>query len=792
MKELCADTVDTIRVLRDQIATHGDTAALKLKTQCEELEGFLQDAVEAVNQLQMRPRGLAARIKQAVKSSRTTNEMNRFQSRIREARSNFMLLATLDTNFQVQKVLNMISPNLMVSQVLQHINNCPRHSRIFHGRQTILDQMHQYFTENGGKQDIFVLHGLGGAGKTQIALKFIAESASHFTDIFFIDSSSIDTIETSLKNIAKIKSIGDSSQDALQWLRSKQEKWLLFFDNADDPKVLQYLPLAIIQAGAFISKSGALNSYLALYEHNRARLLSERPAQLHDDYAWTVYTTWQMSFQQLSPQAAMFLQLCSLIHHQGISEQIFKNAVNYRFGASSPSKEELERPIEFLSQFLGPDGVWDSLCFMDVTNEIRTFSLINFAPEQNQFSIHPLVHDWTRRKPEKAEELQIEVLKKWKDVLGKDHPDTLEAMYWMVRIYTDLGKFEEAEQLGVRTVKQRRHILGDNDPRTLDAMGRLGMILIKRSKFKEAEELNVLVLEKRRNIAGDNHPDTLTAMGELAFTCNQLGKYKEAESIEVLVLEKRRDILGDNHPDTLRAMDNLASTYHNLGKFKESEELGIAVVEKERNLLGDHHPHTLIAMGNLAETYKRQKKFQEAEELEVVVLERRRAVLHDNHPDTLTAMANLAVTYGKLGRWQQAEELLVMVLEKRRNILGDNHQSTLNAMANLAVTYNRAGRWPQAEELLVMALQKQRNILGENHPSTLRTMGDLAVTYNGLERWLEAEELGISALKKLIDALGDNHSWTLETMQNLAVTYAKLGKLKEAGDLNKILNSDPA
>ncbi|KAJ7081517.1 hypothetical protein C8R44DRAFT_992293 [Mycena epipterygia] len=38
MKELCGDTVDIITILRDQISAHGGTAALKFKTQCEELE----------------------------------------------------------------------------------------------------------------------------------------------------------------------------------------------------------------------------------------------------------------------------------------------------------------------------------------------------------------------------------------------------------------------------------------------------------------------------------------------------------------------------------------------------------------------------------------------------------------------------------------------------------------------------------------------------------------------------------------------------------------------------------
>ncbi|KAJ7741612.1 hypothetical protein B0H14DRAFT_3608422, partial [Mycena olivaceomarginata] len=89
-------------------------------------------------------------------------------------------------------------------------------------------------------------------------------------------------------------------------------------------KELFYLPLAIIQAGAFISKSGALNSYLALYATNRARLLSEKPVQSHDNYVLTVYTTWRISFARLTPPAVTLLQLCSFLHYKGISEKIFQ------------------------------------------------------------------------------------------------------------------------------------------------------------------------------------------------------------------------------------------------------------------------------------------------------------------------------------------------------------------------------------------------------------------------------------------------------------------------------------
>ncbi|KAJ7746051.1 P-loop containing nucleoside triphosphate hydrolase protein, partial [Mycena metata] len=350
----------------------------------------------------------------------------------------------------------------VVAPPTQNINNCPFPSRMFQGRQTILTKMDQFFTLNSGKQPIYVLHGLGGAGKTQIALKFIQESSARFSDTFLVDASTLDTIDTGLKNIAVSKGVGDSAQDALTWLKSKHEDWLLFFDNADDPNIklnkflpqcnhgniiitsrnpalkvygghspvsdmeetdaialllqsaakesseenllvgakivkeLYYLPLAIAQAGAFILKSEDLDGYLSLYAENCARLLREESEQPHDQYAWTVYTTWQISFDRLSQPAAGFLQLCSFLHHTGISEDMFRHASKYSFPLWLPPKEELQEPLQFLSHFIGSTGEWDSLSFLKVTNEIKAYSLITFDVASKVFSIHPLVHAWSR------------------------------------------------------------------------------------------------------------------------------------------------------------------------------------------------------------------------------------------------------------------------------------------------------------------------------------------------------------------------------------------------------------
>ncbi|KAF7371290.1 TPR-like protein [Mycena sanguinolenta] len=96
--------------------------------------------------------------------------------------------------------------------------------------------MHEFFAQDVQSRKIYVLHGLGGAGKTQIALKFI-EGQIHFTDRILVDASTMETIETGLKSLATAKQTGNSGQDALNWLVSNHKEWLLFFDNADDPGI---------------------------------------------------------------------------------------------------------------------------------------------------------------------------------------------------------------------------------------------------------------------------------------------------------------------------------------------------------------------------------------------------------------------------------------------------------------------------------------------------------------------------------------------------------------------------
>ncbi|KAJ7260249.1 hypothetical protein C8J57DRAFT_1471841 [Mycena rebaudengoi] len=881
--ELCASIVEIITLLQEEISRHGADAASRLTQFCDQLKNLLQEIEQGVGKLhKSEKRGFRTRFTEFGRSTSIADQLNKYKSRVHQLQLNFMVGPSLPyplpphTSSQTASMAQ-LSIHGRPSAQPTATTVCPPPSRIFQGRRDILDKMHEYFAQDIGKRHVCLLHGLGGSGKTQIALKFLHETPSdRFTDVFFIDASTADTIQAGLKNIALTRSLGSDHEDASLWLASCTTEWLLTFDNADDPKlnlfnffpqstqgnilitsrnpqlrvhapgahyrisdleeeaavelllaaaaepatsenevlataivkVLHYFPLAVVQAGS-------LRQYLAVFEQNHSRLLSEIPVQSHDKYAWSVYTTWDISFKCLSKQAARFLQLCSFLHHEGISEAIFSNAALYSPELLEPTEEQIKEPRAFLSHFLTADGMWDTLSFADMAAEVKEYSLINQDPNTGLFSIHPLVHSWARStvadlhttKDCTAVLLAMSVsqqdmlftmrlLPHITTILQANSPPATEFLYTYQRVHYDSGNFQKAQELCdvlLEKAKPCRHYY---------SLGRL----------TEAEALDVVVLEKRKQCLGPEHPDTLTSMADLTVIYGDLGRLTDAEELgvlvlekrrqtmdaeelEVVVLEKRRQTLGPEHPDTLLSMGNLADTYRGLGKLTDAEDLQAVLLEKRRQTLGPEHPHTLLAMGHLAATYRGLGRFADAEELEVVVLEQLRQTFGPEHPETLLVMGNLANTYWGLGKLTKAEELEVVVLEKRRQTLGPEHSETLLAMGNLAKTYRGLGkltdaeelqglgRFTDAEELEVVVLEKLRQTFGPEHPETLLAMGNIAITYRGLGKLTDAEQFEVVVLEQRKHIFGPEHLHTLIAMENLATTSRDLGKFTEAKQL---------
>ncbi|CEL59569.1 Calcium-independent phospholipase A2-gamma OS=Homo sapiens GN=PNPLA8 PE=1 SV=1 [Rhizoctonia solani AG-1 IB] len=122
--------------------------------------------------------------------------------------------------------------------------SCPAPTPMFAGCDLRLRRTESGITGSEKERKVCILHGLGGAGKTQTALKVVERTRSSWNEVVYADASTRESIETALRDVAIAKDIGDTYQSTLQWLESHREPWLLVLDNADDPSlpIRDYMP----------------------------------------------------------------------------------------------------------------------------------------------------------------------------------------------------------------------------------------------------------------------------------------------------------------------------------------------------------------------------------------------------------------------------------------------------------------------------------------------------------------------------------------------------------------------
>ncbi|KAF8348018.1 P-loop containing nucleoside triphosphate hydrolase protein [Amanita rubescens] len=478
-------------------------------------------------------------------------------------------------------------------------------STFFTGQDNNLQKLKDHFTFQVQEQrKIFLLHGLGGIGKTQICLKFIEENPDLFSDIFWIDASSEKSVEFVLtqdlmvydgadghysvvenflppgnggnvmitsRNIG-LKRIGLSKnsmevhgmedEDAISLLLKSA-----MLDDTDNniynlaqQLVLQLdgIPLAIDQAGSYMRSCGcSIDGYLELYARYKNELMRNTPGfGGASDYGTSTYGTWDISMKKMEDIAAMdsvqesvgaqsaikLLRIFAFLDHVNIPQELFKNAAesymkrHIEENLFSPSSSLLDER----SVFIGRDGEWDKLKFLNGIQVLLSFSFIR--SHDHLYSMHLLVEYFP-----------------WIEI---------KAEHW-----------DEEEELLRVVVYERKTRLGSGHVETLTNMANLASVYRNQGRWDEAEKLQMDVINALKTKLGSDHPDTLTTMSNLASTYWNQGKWDEAEKIQMDVMNARKTKLGlADHPDTLTIMANLASTYRNQGRWGEAEKLEMNVI----------------------------------------------------------------------------------------------------------------------------------------------------------------------------------------------------------------------
>lgn len=133
---------------------------------------------------------------------------------------------------------------VQTTKQLTRLKRCPAPTNFYTGREDEITQVITCITEGNTKLRVCVVYGLGGVGKTQLALSVIKRTWDSWAHIIHLDASSTEAIENTLSELGKAKSVGQDYKNVITWLESCGERWLMVFDNADTPdtNVKKYIP----------------------------------------------------------------------------------------------------------------------------------------------------------------------------------------------------------------------------------------------------------------------------------------------------------------------------------------------------------------------------------------------------------------------------------------------------------------------------------------------------------------------------------------------------------------------
>ncbi|KAL7276497.1 hypothetical protein RUND412_000519, partial [Rhizina undulata] len=276
-----------------------------------------------------------------------------------------------------------------------------------------------------------------------------------------------------------------------------------------------------------------------------------------------------------------------------------------------------------------------------------------------------------------------------------------------------------------------------------------------------------------------------SASMSIGLTYTELGYYKQAEASYLIALAAREKTLGKDHLSTLNTVDNLASVFDHQGRYNEALDLYQRALAGYEKSLGKDDPSTLATVNNMAMVFDNQGRYSEALELYERALAGCEKVLGKDDELTLDTMHNMAMVFDNLGWYNKAIELYERVLAGSEKTLGKDHPSTLDTVDCMASVFDNQGRYDEALELYQRTLAGYEKILGKDHPSTLGTVNNIAMVFDNQERYEEALELHQRALAGRERSLGKDHPSTLDTVNNMAMVFDSLERYDEALDLHQ-------
>jgi hypothetical protein len=315
-------------------------------------------------------------------------------------------------------------------------------------------------------------------------------------------------------------------------------------------------------------------------------------------------------------------------------------------------------------------------------------------------------------------------------------------------------------------------------------MWKIAQYLGYSGSYLAARDLFQLIAGAYRNddAYGPEHPDTLNARHQLARRTGEAGDAAGARDQLVALLPIRERVLGPEHPDTLASRHQLARWTGKAGDAAGARDQFAALAPIRERVLAPEHPNTLTNRHNLARWVGEAGDAAGARDQYAALLPMMERVLGPESPATLTARHQLARWTGDAGDAAGARDQFAALLPIMERVLGPEHPDTLTARSNLARWTGEAGDAAGARDQDAALLPVRERVSGPEHPHTLTARSNLARWTGEAGDAAGARDQVAAVLPIMERVLGPEHPETLITRSQLARWTGEAGDAAGARD----------
>jgi tetratricopeptide (TPR) repeat protein/transcriptional regulator with XRE-family HTH domain len=718
-----------------------------------------------------------------------------------------------------------------------------RRNPFFTGREEALAHLYNTLKDTKRRALPLAISGLGGIGKTQIAIEYAYRYSQDYSYIFWINATTHDTLNADFVTLATLLDLPEQNEQdqgtvirAVKRWQANHTNWLLILDNVDNlAMIVSVLPTHGTGEVLLTTRLQALGTVAQCIEIENmsldegvkfllcrikamipgtsldpileeSRLLAEKIVSTLDGLPLALDQAGAY-IEETHCGLAQYLNLYAtyrkeLLLQRGRFPIDHPDSVAATWSISFQQVEQASPPAADLLRvlaFLDPEAIPEEIIIQGAEELSSTLAEMAKNPLQTNTTIGLLLRYSVIRRTSATKFLSIHRLVQ---AVLRDGMERETQYIWaertiraVIRVfpYVDPQTWQLQTWQTQTLEKYQRYLphvqtcaLFSQEyalafPEVACLFHEAASYLTAHARYEEAEFLLLRTLEIRQESLKVSHPDITRTLNDLGELYLNWGKYEQSKHYLQEALEMHQQELGKEHPDIAQIYYNLASLHRSQGAYDTAEPFYLQALRLRKEKLGTDHPLVAQSYYGLARLYFSQKKYPQAEEFCKEALHIRERHFGENHRVLASTLSVLARIYQEQNQFELARKINMQALHIREQISGKNHPHIAVILNSLVEIYHiEDGNYQDAEPLIARALKIHEEALGSEHPYIAYSLSNKAENFFLQKNYDQAEAYYKKALSIRKQHLGPDHPHTATTYCKLAQLYSVLERYEEA------------